>query len=96
MAGTQSRAGRHKDGNTLFGAYISPEAKAVAVLAARRLGITYTDLIVDGLRAAAVRAGVMRGGKIAPACRDEYAAALAEVREAVRAGKGTRTRRGCQ
>ena len=59
-----SRQGKHKDDKTLFGAYVTPEIKALAEMTSDKLGITFTDIIINGLYAEATRAGIMKNGEI--------------------------------
>lgn len=77
----QSRQGKHKEMKTLFGAYVDPEVKALAVLTSDRLGISFTDIILNGLRSEAIRAGIMLNDQIRP----EYLAAFNAVLEIVKA-----------
>lgn len=77
----QSRQGKHKEMKTLFGAYVDPEVKALAVLTSDRLGISFTDIILNGLKSEATRAGIMFNDQIRP----EYLNAFNAVLEIVKA-----------
>ena len=83
----QTRAGRHKELKTLFGAYVEPEIKALAVLTSDRLGISFTDIILNGLRSEATRAGILKNGEIMPECRDAFNAVLEVVKARIIEGK---------
>ena len=68
----KSRNGLHREEKTFFGAYITPEMKALVVMTADRLGITMTDIILNGLRNEATRAGVLVNGEIPPDLKERY------------------------
>lgn len=87
---TSSRQGKHKEMKTLFGAYVEPEVKALAVLTSDRLGITFTDIILNGLNSEATRAGIMRNGVILPEFMDAYNATLEIIKARIITGKGTK------
>lgn len=76
----KSRQGKHKEMKTLFGAYVEPEVKALAVLTSDRLGISFTDIILNGLKNEATRAGLMHNGKIKPEHRAAFEATLEVVK----------------
>lgn len=65
---------------TLFGAYVDPEIKALAVLTSDRLGISFTDIILNGLRSEATRAGILKDGDVCPECKQAYDAVLEVVK----------------
>lgn len=67
-----SRSGMHKEGKTLFGCYVEPEIKALAIMTSERLGITFTQIILNGLMAEATRAGIVVNGGVAPEFRADY------------------------
>lgn len=68
----KSRSGVHKEGKTLFGCYVDPEVKALAIMTSEKLGITFTDIIINGLRAEATRAGILSQGEIRKDVRQRY------------------------
>ncbi len=74
------RQGKHKEMKTLFGAYVEPEVKALAVLTSDKLGISFTDIILNGLRSEATRAGILAKGEIKPEYREAYDAVLEIVK----------------
>ncbi len=78
----KSRRGRHKEDKTLLGAYVTPEIKALAVMTADRLGITLTDILLNGLKSEAARAGILRNDEIVPEHRAAYDAIVEMVRVA--------------
>ena len=80
MRKTESRQGKHKEMKTLFGAYVDPEIKALAVLTSDRLGITFTDIILNGLKSEATRAGIMQDDKILPEHKPAFDAVLEVVK----------------
>ena len=84
---TESRAGKHKEGKTLFGAYVEPEIKALAELTSSQLGCTFTDIILNGLRSEATRAGIMRNGEIVEEFRPIYETLLKMTRDKIAANK---------
>lgn len=83
----ETRKGKHKEEKTLFGAYVVPEVKALAELTSETLGITFTDIILNGLRAEATRAGIMKNGEIVADYVDSYNALVAMTREKIINGK---------
>lgn len=88
------RAGKHLEGNTLFGCYVSPEIKALAVMTADALGITFTEIIINGLKHEATRAGILENDEIAAGARAAYDAVLEVVIDQITRRKGTHTKKG--
>lgn len=85
-----NRTGKHKEGKTLLGAYVTDEVKALAVMTSDKLGITITDIILNGLRSEAYRAGLTdEQGKI----RDEYKDVFYAIRELCIAQRKERKRK---
>lgn len=80
---SQSRQGKHKEMKTLFGAYVEPEIKALAILTSDSLGISFTDIILNGLRSEATRAGIMKDGEILPEHRATFDAVLEVVKASI-------------
>jgi len=73
-----SRMGKHIESKTLLGAYVTHDIKALVMMTADRLGVTITDIILNGLRSEAHRAGITdEAGRILP----EYKASFNAVRE---------------
>lgn len=75
---TKSRNGKHKPGKTLLGAYVDPEIKVLAAMTSDALGITITEIILNGLYHEATRAGIMSNGQIKPEHMEAYRA-LVEI-----------------
>lgn len=64
--------GGHDPDSVLLGLHVSPELKAVAKLTAMRMDCDVTTLMIDSLRAAARKCGILLDdGKVAPEWRDE-------------------------
>lgn len=73
-----SRQGKHKENKTLLGAYVTHDIKALVIMTADRLGITITDIILNGLYSEARRAQLIdKDNKVKP----EYAAAFNAIKE---------------
>lgn len=87
-----TRQGKHKEGKTLFGGYVDPEIKALAELTSEALGITFTDIIINGLKHEATRAGIMLNGEIVPKFRSAYDLAVKLTKEKIESSKNTRTK----
>lgn len=79
----ETRKGKHKEGKTLFGAYVEPEIKALAELTSSQLGCTFTEIILNGLRYEATRAGVMKNGEIVEEFRPLYNTLLKMTRDKI-------------
>lgn len=62
----RNRHGQHDEGLVGFSGYITPELKAIAQVTANELKTTMMDLVRDGIRNEATRAGVMLNGQVAP------------------------------
>lgn len=73
-----NRQGKHKENKTLLGAYVSHDVKALVIMTADRLGITITDIILNGLYSEARRAELIDdNNKIKP----EYVASFEALKE---------------
>lgn len=73
-----SRQGKHKENKTLLGAYVTHDIKALVIMTADRLGITITDIILNGLYSEARRAHLIdKDNKVKP----EYTAAFNAIKE---------------
>lgn len=73
-----SRQGKHKENKTLLGAYVTHDIKALVIMTADRLGVTITDIILNGLYAEARRAELIDSdNKIKP----EYEASFNAIKE---------------
>ena len=73
-----SRQGKHKENKTLLGAYVTHDVKALVIMTADRLGITITDIILNGLYAEARRAQLIDDdNKVKP----EFAASFNAIKE---------------
>lgn len=90
----KTRQGKHKEGKTLFGAYVEPEIKALAEMTSEALGITFTDIIINGLKHEATRAGIMHNDEIVPEFREAYELAVSMTRDKINSNKNTRTKKG--
>ena len=80
---SETRKGKHKEGKTLFGAYVAPEVKALAELTSEVSGDTFTQIILDGITTAATRAGVMLNGRVVPEHKEAYDLLVRMTREKV-------------
>ena len=83
-----SRQGKHKEGKTLLGAYVSPEFKALVIMTCDASGLTMTELLMDGVRRRARTAGIIdMKGNIKANRREAYDLILETVKLAARAKK---------
>lgn len=82
---TETRNGKHKEGNVLLGAFVTPWKKAVtivtsAVFADKGERMTQTDIIWKGIENLAIQAGVLTpDGKVSKEFADAVAIAEASV-----------------
>lgn len=83
-----SRQGKHKDGKTLLGAYVTPEFKALVVMTCDATGLSMTDLMMDGIRRRALSVGIIdEDDKIKPEYREAFNLVLEAVRLSINANK---------
>ena len=83
-----SRQGKHKEGKTLLGAYVSPEFKALVIMTCDASGLTMTELLMDGVRRRAITEGIIdMKGNIKANRREAYDLILETVKLAARAKK---------
>jgi len=83
-----SRQGKHKDGKTLLGAYVTPEFKALVVMTCDATGLSMTDLMMDGIRRRALSVGIIdEDDKIKPEYREAFNLVLETVRLSINANK---------
>ncbi len=83
-----SRKGKHKEGKTLLGAYVTPEFKALVIMTCDASGMNITDLLMDGVRQRAVREGILgKDGKIRPERREVFELVLETVKLAAQSNK---------
>jgi len=83
-----SRQGKHKEGKTLLGAYVTPEFKALVIMTCDAAGMSITDLLMDGVRRRAMAEGIIdASGNITQARREVYEMVLETVRLAAKAKK---------
>lgn len=83
-----SRQGKHKEGKTLLGAYVSPEFKALVIMTCDASGLTMTELLMDGVRRRAITEGIIdTKGNIKANRREAYDLVLETVKLAARAKK---------
>lgn len=85
-----SRQGKHKENKTLLGAYVSHDVKALVIMTADRLGITITDIILNGLYSEARRAELIDDdNKIKPEFVDSFEASkeMCEIQRMARKQK---------
>jgi hypothetical protein len=93
---TETRNGRHKEGNVLMGAVVTPLKKAItivtsAVFASNGEPMTQTDIIWKGIENLAIQAGVLtKDGKVAKEFADAVALAEASVIASNKSNRGTR------
>lgn len=59
-----SRKGKHREEKTMLAAYISPDIKALAMLTQDRTGMSFTDMIVEGIRYCATQCGLIRNNEL--------------------------------
>lgn len=85
-----NRQGKHKTNKTLLGAYVTHDIKALVIMTADRLGITITDIILNGLYAEARRAKLIDGNNH---IKPEYAASFAAVKEMCEVQRNERRRK---
>lgn len=93
---SESRNGKHKEGNVLLGAMVEPQKKAIAIVTAAVLAgegrtLTQTEIIWEGILRIAKSCGVVdENGKPTP----RYADAVLLVTESVvngnKSNRGTR------
>ena len=83
-----SRQGKHKEGKTLLGAYVTPEFKALVIMTCDATGMSITDLLMDGVRRRAISEGIIDAeGNVVPERRDAYELVLETVKLAARANR---------
>ena len=86
-----TRKGKHKEGKTLLGAYVTPEFKALVIMTCDATGLSITELLMDGVRRRAMTEGIIDAqGKIKPNRREAYELVLETVKLAAKANKNTR------
>ncbi|MBQ3098810.1 MAG: hypothetical protein IJI54_05725 [Kiritimatiellae bacterium] len=84
-----TRQGKHKEGKTLLGAYVTPEFKALVIMTCDATGMSITDLLMDGVRRRAMSEGIIDAkGEITPGRREAYELVLETVKLAAKAKKG--------
>ncbi len=85
---SKSRQGKHKEGKTLLGAYVSPEFKALVIMTCDATGMSITDLLMDGIRCRAQSVGIIDAkGNIKPDRQEAYELVLETVKLSVKARK---------
>ena len=83
---SNSRQGKHKEGKTLLGAYVTPEFKALVIMTCDATGLSITDLLMDGVRRRAQSVGIIDDkGNVVPVRREAYELVLETVKLAARA-----------
>ena len=83
-----TRKGKHKEGKTLLGAYVTPEFKALVIMTCDATGMSMTDLLMDGVRRRAMSEGIIdANGNIKPNRRDAYDLVLETVKLAAKANR---------
>ena len=86
-----TRQGKHKEGKTLLGAYVTPEFKALVIMTCDATGLSITDLLMDGVRRRAISEGIIDAeGNIKPNRREVFELVLETVKLAARAKKGAK------
>ena len=79
MGGT--RQGKHKEGKTLLGAYVTPEFKALVIMTCDATGLSITELLMDGIRRRAQSAGIIDSqGRITPERQEAFDLVLETVK----------------
>lgn len=87
---SKSRQGKHKEGKTLLGAYVTPEFKALVIMTCDMTcdatGLSITELLMDGIRRRAQSVGIIDGqGNIKPERQEAYDLVLETVKLAAKA-----------
>lgn len=83
---SNNRQGKHKEGKTLLGAYVTPEFKALVIMTCDATGLSITDLLMDGIRRRAQSVGIIDGqGNIKPERQEAYELVLETVKLAAMA-----------
>lgn len=83
---SKSRQGKHKEGKTLLGAYVTPEFKALVIMTCDATGLSITDLLMDGIRRRAQSVGIIDAqGNIKPERKEAYELVLETVKLAAMA-----------
>lgn len=76
-----NRNGKHKEGKTLLGAYVTPEFKALVIMTCDATCMSITDLLMDGIRRRAREAGIIDAeGEVVAARREAYDLILETVK----------------
>lgn len=85
------RQGKHKEGKTMLGAYVTPEFKALVIMTCDATGMSMTDLMMDGIRRRAMSVGIIdEKDNILPERREAYELVLETVRLAAKAKTNAR------
>ena len=83
---SNNRLGKHQEGKTLLGAYVTPEFKALVIMTCDATGLSITDLLMDGIRRRAQSVGIIDGqGNIKPERQEAYELVLETVKLAAMA-----------
>lgn len=83
---SKNRQGKHKEGKTLLGAYVTPEFKALVIMTCDATGLSITELLMDGIRRRAQSVGIIDGqGNIKPERQEAYELVLETVKLAAKA-----------
>lgn len=83
---SNNRQGKHREGKTLLGAYVTPEFKALVIMTCDATGLSITDLLMDGIRRRAQSVGIIDGqGNIKPERQEAYELVLETVKLAAMA-----------
>ena len=86
-----TRQGKHKEGKTLLGAYVTPEFKALVIMTCDATNLSMTDLLMDGIRRRAMSVGIIdEKGNIKPSRREAYELVLETVKLAAQAKRRNR------
>lgn len=93
---SESRNGKHRDGNVLLGAMVEPRKKAIAIITAAVMAkegqkLTQTEIIWEGIYRLAMSHGVIdENGNPTPQYADEILLATEYVVNSNRSNRGTR------
>lgn len=83
-----SKQGRHKEGKTLLGAYVTPEFKALVIMTCDATGLSITDLLMDGIRRRALSVGIIdKQGHIKPERQEAFELVLETVKLSIQTNK---------
>lgn len=66
-----TRQGKHREGKSSIGLYVTDDFRALLALVVDMSGETATDIIMAGVRAKATALGIMKNDKVLPSFRSQ-------------------------